>query len=370
MPKEENMIVETYEMKKGLNTLKSAVGTKSPVEAMHCVMLDATSGELFLVGTNGQVTIKTKVGGEVKVEEAEKMLIPFTYLHEIVSNTSSLELSIELDKNVAKIKGGTSKFKLNTLKATDFPDVIFEAEGEEFSMPTLDLVSYIDKTLFAISQKDYRAVLKGVNLSSTGKELTLVATDSYRLSRIEIPTEAGKFNVTIPGDTLKMMKNVFGNAEEVSIKVGKANAIFKTEDTIMNTALLAGAYPDVERLIPYSFNTTVTFNRLEMISCLGRASMFKNDNIAIIKLDVTDSISVSSKNAELGEFNEVVNAKVEGDPFKIAFSASYIVDALKALDTEEVKFCFQADMKPFTLVNVGENTKNVLELALPVKTYN
>lgn len=364
------MFVETYELKQGLNTLKAAVGIKSPVEAMHCVMLDATSGELLLVGTNGQVTIKTKIGGEVKTEETEKMLIPFTYLHDIVSNASSPEISIELEKNVAKIKCGTSKFKLNTLKVADFPEINFEVEGEEFSMPTEELVSYIEKTLFAISQKDYRAVLKGVNLSSDDGELTFVATDSYRLSQIKLPTKAGKFNITIPGDTFKMMKSVFGNAKEVSIRIGKSNAIFKTEDTVMNAALLAGAYPDVERLIPYSFNTTVTFNRLEMISCLNRASMFKNDNVSVIKLDVTDSISVSSRNAELGEFNEVVNAKVEGEPFKIAFSASYIVDALKALDTEEVKFCFQTDMKPFTLVNVGENTKNVLELALPVKTYN
>ena len=95
------MIVETYEMKKGLNTLKSAVGTKSPVEAMHCVMLDATSGELFLVGTNGQVTIKTKVGGEVKAEKAEKMLIPFAYLNEIVANTSSQDLICDIAKGLS-----------------------------------------------------------------------------------------------------------------------------------------------------------------------------------------------------------------------------------------------------------------------------
>lgn len=367
------MLVETYEMKKGLNILKNAVGTKSPIDAMKCVLLEADENGLFATATNGQVSIRTKIGGEIKADAEEKMLIQYNYFHDIVSSAATPTIELTLDKSVVKLSSGTSHFKLNTFKVKDFPNVDLEEDGEAMSLKTLDLLSYIEKTIFATSAKDYgRAILKGVNFTSDGKELTIVATDSYRLSQIKLPFEANKFNVTIPGETLKMMKTVFGEAESVDLTINSKKAVFKTEDTILSTALLEGGYPDVERLIPYNFKTYITFNRGELISCLNRASMIKNDNIPIVKIDVTDSIAVSSKNSELGEFNDVVNASVDGEPFKMAFSASYILDALKALNTDEVKFCFQGEMKPFTIVNVEEDggAGNVLELALPVKTYN
>ena len=259
------MNVETLELKKALSTLNSVIGTHSPSEAMRGVLIDGTSDDLYLVGTNGETTIKTKVEGETSTD-GETLLLPYSYLKDIVSKADAPEVEIKFAGNVAHISSGKSKFKLNVLRKEDFPNISFEEDGNEFQMECGELLSIIDKTIFATSTKDYgRQILKGVNVATSKDDKTLrfVATDSYRLSLIEKPFKECEFNVTIPGEALKMLKGVFGNTEKINVSVSDKHVIFKSENSVLKSTVCAGSYPDIDRLIPYNFQTVVTLNRAD-----------------------------------------------------------------------------------------------------------
>ena len=140
----------------------------------------------------------------------------------------------------------------------------------------------------------------------------------------------------------------------------------------MQSRLLDGGYPETERLIPKEFGYTMVINRRALISAIDRTSFIKTDNMSIIRLQINnkDDIAVMNKSQEIGESREELFASsYEGEPLDISFSGNYVMDAAKALSSDEIMIRFTGEMKPFVLTDADENS-TVLQLVLPVRTYN
>ena len=139
----------------------------------------------------------------------------------------------------------------------------------------------------------------------------------------------------------------------------------------MQSRLLDGTFPETERLIPTEFSRELLINRRSLISALDRSSFIKTDNMAIIRCKISgNEVILTNKSQEIGEAHEELIAEnYTGEPLDISFSGTYVEDAAKALSSENILIKFTGEMKPFILVNEGDDD-SLLQLVLPVRTYN
>ena len=135
--------------------------------------------------------------------------------------------------------------------------------------------------------------------------------------------------------------------------------------------LLEGNYPDTSRLIPEEYQTTIKLNGKELLQAIDRASLLaRGDRNNVVRLSIVDNqtIEISSNSPEVGKVEEQIPVEVfEGDDLRISFSAKFMMDALKAIDGQEVVIQFTGAMRPFILRSVHDDA--ILQLILPVRTY-
>ena len=177
------------------------------------------------------------------------------------------------------------------------------------------------------------------------------------------------FNITIPSKTIGQVKSIFADGD-ISISVSARKIVFVQNGVTLQSNLLEGAFPDIERLIPSSFSRKLVVNRSALLMATARPGFIKTDNMTIIRMQINsaDDIVVTSRSQEIGEFHEVLNAvSYEGDPLDISFSGQYMMDALRIFKGENVKISFTGVMKPFIITE--EDDSSVIELILPVLTY-
>ncbi len=158
--------------------------------------------------------------------------------------------------------------------------------------------------------------------------------------------------------------------ENVEIHIFNNKIIFKSDSLIVLSRLINGTYPDVKRLIPEDFLVKLKLNAFEFYNLLDRVSLFSiEEEKNTIKLECDSEIIIVSSNIpEIGNVTEKLKIDKNVDEnFKIAFSSKYMMEAIKALDCEEIEFCFNGDVKPIILKNINDD--KLIELIVPIKTY-
>ena len=235
------------------------------------------------------------------------------------------------------------------------------------------LSSIIESTAFAASVKETRPVLTGVNFSSDGTRIIATATDSFRLARNVFAGNGDAFNITVPAKSLNEARAVFNDsAKDLVIHLNTKKIQFVSDDIILQSRLLDGSYPETERLIPKEFKYDLVVNKQKLIGTIDRSSIMKNENMTVIRMQIKDenNVTVSNRAQEIGEFNEPIHpVSYEGAPLDISFAANYAIDALRAIDSPNVRIRFTGEMKPFILTDEAGND-DVLQLVLPIRTYN
>lgn len=208
-----------------------------------------------------------------------------------------------------------------------------------------------------------------------GNKLTAIATDSYRLSQkvIELDESYEALNIIIPGKSLEeLMKVLENNNEMVELHFDHSKILFKYNNLLFQSRLLEGNYPETSKLIPTEFPTVIKFNKENLATAIERASLLssRDGNNAIVKLSLRQDniVEITSNSPEIGKVLEEVYPvdEIIGNPFKIAFSSKYILDALKIFNSSEVSVNFTGEIRPFIIQ--GEYDENMLQLILPVRT--
>lgn len=363
-----------------IQSVSRAITPNSPVPALCGIYINAAEDSLVLTGSDADISIEITLSNannektNLSVIETGSIVIDARYLNDIVRKMDSDEIQIEIiDGTLTRFSGGNAEFKINGYRPGDYPSVDFSVPEIRFSIKASDFVNIIEVTAFAASNKETRPVLTGVNLHSDGSNLIATATDSYRLAKKTFPISTSEFNITVPAKCLNEVKSIYGSSEdEIEIALSTKKIQFRSSSTIMQSRLLDGGYPETERLIPKEFGYTMVINRRALISAIDRTSFIKTDNMSIIRLQINnkDDIAVMNKSQEIGESREELFASsYEGEPLDISFSGNYVMDAAKALSSDEIMIRFTGEMKPFVLTDAGENS-TVLQLVLPVRTYN
>ncbi|WP_438314003.1 DNA polymerase III subunit beta [Sporosarcina sp. FA9] len=370
------------ELLDALNDVMKAISQKVAIPILTGIKIDIEEKGMTLTGSDSDITIRTFVPTEkdgeqnIKIVEKGSIVLQARVFNEIIRKLPTNNVMIETETGLqTHISSGKSEFKLIGSDPEDYPILPDVKDDNSFSMPSDLMKSIIRETVFAVSQQETRPILTGVHWEAKEGKLSCVATDSHRLARRltspdEMPLEP--FSFVIPGKSLQELNKILpDNTESVEIIIADQQVLFKTRNVLFYSRLLEGNYPDTSRLIPDESKTSVTVNGRSLLQSIDRASLLareERNNIVRFSAGEGKVIEISSNSPEVGKVEETIEAiTITGEDLNISFSAKYMMDALRAIDGQDITIQFTGAMRPFIIKSVNDDT--ILQLILPVRTY-
>ncbi|HLR09772.1 MAG TPA: DNA polymerase III subunit beta [Sporosarcina sp.] len=369
------------ELLNGLNDVMKAISSKVAIPILTGIKIEIDEKGMTMTGSDSDITICTFIPTEkdgkelIKVEAKGSIILQARVFSEIIRKLPTNEVKISVSEGQQTfIQSGKSEFKLIGSNSDEYPVLPDVKDEHSFSLQADLMKSIIRETVFAVSQVETRPVLTGVHWTIENGKLSCVATDSHRLARRIATIENAPpvdFDFVIPGKSLQELNKILPDTNEsVEIIIAEQQVLFKLNDVLFYSRLLEGNYPDTSRLIPTDSKTSVIVNGKSLLQSIDRASLLaKEERNNIVRFSTEDKmIEVSSNSPEIGKVEELVEAiKIEGEELKISFSAKYMMDALRAIDGQDIEIQFTGAMRPFILKSVDEDS--ILQLILPVRTY-
>ena len=339
------MIVLKATQDKVLSVLQSVAGI---VERRHTlpilanVLIRKTGSSLQLTTSDLEIQIRTTAefdgdSGNFTTTIGARKLI------DILRSMPS-DQTVSLESSVAKVilKGGKSKFTLQTMPAEDFPLVQESANfGPAFSVPQKTLKDLLSQVSFAMAVHDIRYYLNGILFVAEGKQLSLVATDGHRLafSSAMLDVEVPKQEVILPRKTVIEMQRLLSDAEgAIEMQFANNQAKFSFEGMEFVTKLVEGKFPDYNRVIPKNHKNIITLGRQALLSSLQRTAILTSDKFKGVRLNIDPgTLRVASNNAEQEEAVDELDIDYDGDSIEIGFNVTYLIDALSNMAQEMVR---------------------------------
>jgi DNA polymerase-3 subunit beta len=269
-------------------------------------------------------------------------------------------VALESSQNKIILKGGKSKFTLQTLPGEDFP-LVQEAPGfgPKFSVPQKTLKDLLGQVAFAMAVHDIRYYLNGILFVAEGKQLSLVATDGHRLAfaSVTLETEVPRQEVILPRKTVIEMQRLLSDAEGmIEMQFASNQARFDFGGMEFVTKLVEGKFPDYNRVIPKNHKNSVTLGRQALLATLQRTAILTSDKFKGVRLNLDPgSLRVASSNAEQEEAIDELDIDYGGDSIEIGFNVTYLIDALSNMNQEMVKLEL-SDGNSSALFTIPENT--------------
>ncbi|WP_042143043.1 DNA polymerase III subunit beta [Paucisalibacillus sp. EB02] len=368
-------IINNHEFKKAVSEVSRAISYKNNLPILAGIKIEAKSDQLILIGSNSDITIvKTiPVSEELSIEQIGSVVVSAKYLGEIIKKLPSPIHFKASGKQSVRIQSEEITTKLNGFHVEEYPSLPEVKSGGTINISSEELLSTIRQTVFAASKTGTKPALTGVNFLFQGNLLTCIATNSQRLSlrKLHINSDVnGSF--IVPSYTLTELVKLFGGkSREVAIITTNSYIVFKTSTASLYSKLIDGNYPNVSSLLSQNFRTEIRLSTKQLLQGIERASVFasdmKNNNITLqIKDEFT--IMISSGTSEFGQIEEkqsimdITNQK----ELSITFDGNFMVEALQAIEENEVRLCLNGSLRPILLAPVGNDSH--LQLVSPVRT--
>lgn len=377
-------VIQRDRLLASIQDVVKAISSRTAIPILTGMKIEAKEDGITLTGSDSDISIESFIpkeeDGIVYVEQIEpgSIVLQAKYFPEIVRKVPMNAVEIESDAQLnVTIRSGSAEFKLNGQDAEEYPQLPKLHSEDSFELPADLLKNVIKETVFAVSTQETRPLLTGVNVRVQEDQLHFVATDSHRLASRQIPvstneTALGFQNVVIPGKSLTELNKILDeNQDPVEIRITNNQILFRTKHLYFLSRLLEGNYPDTSRLIPSESRTLLQIDTKELLRSIDRASLLAKENRNnVVKLVTQDSgqLEISSNSPEVGRVvEEVTVQEISGEELRISFSAKYMMDALKVIESEQVKIEFTGAMRPFLIRPTDD--EDLLQLITPVRTY-
>ena len=356
------MIVLKTSQEKVLSVLQAVSGI---VERRHTlpilanVLIRKTDGMLQFTTSDLEIQIRTSAdlggdSGNFTTTIGARKLIDI-----LRTMPSDQMVALESSQNKIILKGGKSKFTLQTLPAEDFP-LVQEAPGfgPVFSVPQKTLKDLLGQVAFAMAVHDIRYYLNGILFVAEGKQLSLVATDGHRLAfaSVTLETEVPRQEVILPRKTVIEMQRLLSDAEgTIEMQFASNQAKFDFGGMEFVTKLVEGKFPDYNRVIPKNHKNSVTLGRQALLATLQRTAILTSDKFKGVRLNLDPgSLRVASNNSEQEEAIDELDIDYGGDSIEIGFNVTYLIDALSNMNQDMVKLEL-SDGNSSALFTIPEN---------------
>ena len=252
-------------------------------------------------------------------------------------------VTLESNQNKIILKGGKSKFTLQTMPAEDYP-LIKESSslGTTFNIPQKTLKSLLQQVSFSMAVHDIRYYLNGILFVAENKSLSLVATDGHRLAFASsvLEHDVPKQEVILPRKTVLELLRLLSDSEgSIEMQFASNQAKFTFGNLVFVTKLVEGKFPDYNRVIPKGNKNEIILGREALLHCLQRTAILTSDKFKGVKLNIEPGVlRVASNNSEQEEAVDELDINYSGNPIEIGFNVTYLIDVLNNMNQEMVRF--------------------------------
>ena len=356
------MKIECVKEKLGIALIKAdrITGKKLTLPILSCIMLEAKNNMLFIRATNLDLGIEISI--PVKVEREGTVVIPNSVLTRFITSTQG-EKNIKLDviDGLMSVSIGNSTASIKTFPSEDFPTIPRVAASKVMQINSKDIVLGLKSVWYSSSTSSMKPELSSVYIHASNGEITFAATDSFRLAekritikkKLEIPSLLIPFKNTL--DIIKVLEEETG---EIEMFYTNNQISFVLPGLYLVSRVIDGSFPDYKQIVPKEFTTEAVVLKQDILNVFKISTIFSDtfNQINIKILPKEKKVQIQTKNSEVGENSNSIEAALNGESVDINFNYKYIVDCFQSIVTDSVSLAFNGPTRPLVIRGVGDNT--------------
>ena len=367
--------VERAQLLKSLGHVHRVVERRNTIPILGNVLLRADNAQLSLKATDLDLEVTETLAAETATGGATT--VPAHMFYDIVRKLpdgAQILLEGDGDRAVLAIRARRSRFTLQTLPESDFPDLAAGEMTHSFTLTAADVKRLIDRTQFAISTEETRYYLNGIYLHSAGSaktaSLRAVATDGHRLAQVDLALPKGAVGmpgVIVPRKTVgEVQRLIEDNEAEVAVELSAGKIRFTIGNVVLTSKLIDGTFPDYGRVIPQNNDKELVVDKNDFAAAVDRVSTISSERGRAVKLALTaGKLVLSVINPDSGSATEEIEAEYAADPLDIGFNSRYLLDIAAQIEGEAAVLKL-ADPGSPTLIQDRDN-KTALYVLMPMR---
>ena len=366
------IVCEKDKILKAINSVTKAVASKTTMPILEGILIQTNDKEVKLTTYDLEIGIEYIIDADVKEQGAT--VVNAIMFSEIIRKLPDTEINISLnEKNLLVIECEGSLYKLATMNPEEFPELPQINIENSISIEQNVLKDMIRKTIFAVSSEENRPIFTGCLFEIKNNKLNVVAVDGFRLAWKSkfLQNSSNDFTAVIPGRTLnEVNKIILDSFDNIKIGVAKNQALFEMENCKLVTRLLDGEFLNYSSVIPENWETRITVNKNNIQNCFERISLISSSSIEKekkypVKLSVDiGKVTISCTN-QTGDAKEEMYVSTEGQNLEAGFNPKYFLDALRAIDDEEINIDLGTSISPCIIRPVDEG--DYIYMILPIR---
>lgn len=361
------LVFEKSSLLKAVNIVLKAVPSKTTLNILECILIDATAEEITFTTNDMELGIETKVKGEI-IEHGMIAINAKTF-SDIIHKLPDNDVMLVTDENHNSIiTCEKSKFTIPYREGDEFSRLPYIEKNNPIVFNQFRLKEIIRQTIFSTSDNDIKRVMSGELFEVKENMLRVVSLDGHRMSmrRVEVEDHGNTVKAVIPGKTLNEMLKILSSNVEDSLNLYFTNnhVLFEFEDTMVVSRLIEGEFFNIDQMITRDYETKAVVNKKEFLNCIDRASlMIKEGDKKPIVMQLSDGNLELKVNSPMGSMNEDLDITKEGRDLMICFNPRFLMDVLRNIDEEEVSIYMMSAKTPAIIRN---EDFTYLYLILPV----
>lgn len=342
----------------GVQLVGRAVSPRTSLPILGHLLINAEGDRLRISATDLEIGMQCVV--PARVEEPGDGTVHARTITEILAALPDTDVSVSCDEsNSAILKCATSDFTLLGLPPEEFPQLPEVREEVRFVVERDVLREGVRKTAFGVSRDDSRAILTGILMEVTGDGLKLVSTDTHRLCLQECPLIEceGVVNAIVPERAMNELTRFVPEGEgSVSVSLSASQVMFRVDDNVLVSRLIEGQFPNYRKVVPEQFNRKLTIPAEQFRQSVKRAWIVARDNSLRTIFQTEDgTLVLSAESGSVGTAHEQVEVIRDGDDFKMAFNAEYLLNVLDVLDVEAIEMELSGELSPAVIRPQGKD---------------
>jgi len=348
------VIAQTAALQEALALASSIVAVRTPKPILQCVKLLASGKALTVLATDREVDCRYVIS-QVEVRQEGEALVPVQKFADIVRESAGEEtLTLSVEKQSCRITGAGSRFTLVGYDPAEYPAVAEFADNGDFQVTSELLSGLIDRTLFSAARAHSHYAISGVLWEAAAKKLQLVATDGHRLAVAKAglgKAAAREVSAIVPAKLMNLLGRTAGATEEtLAVKITESQILVRTARAVLISSLVQGNFPKYNDVIPRDCKRKASVNTQEFLHRLRQAALLTDEESKGVRLSFApEQLTLTSRSPETGEAEITMPVQFAGEPLEVAFNPTFLIDALKVAQTDEVTLEFAEANKPALL---------------------
>lgn len=361
-----NLICSKEKLLYNINLVSGSASNRTTMPILECILITAEEN-LKLTANNLETAIET-AAIEANIIEKGKTLLNAKFFADVIRKLPEDEVTIKSDfSGSVLIKSGKVEFKVSSQNAEEFPKTpdVELLVGEIIDSELFRKM--IKQTIFSISTSEDKPAFTGELLEIKNGRLNIVAVDNFRVSyRSELFDTEDSHEAIIPGKTMKELVRIIPQNSDVTIYFTPKYVLIETSEFVMTTRLIEGEFLKYAGVFEAERKTLFTINKNEILEALDRAGVIASDGKTVpSRLKIEQDKLVVTSTSEMGNLYDEASIALVGDPLEISFNPKFLIEAIKAVESENISMQFGTSLSPCIIM--AENSENYKYLVLPLR---